>query len=74
MEMLKDINGKESAKRIWANRILWTALSMVWVYFIVFIGGIIFEKSEMVHEFPISLWLTLFGSGLAPLGMTVFEV
>ena len=72
MEMLKDINGKDSSKRIWANRLLWTALVMVWIYFIVFIGGIIMGKPE-IYEFPWELFLTLLGSGLTPLGMTLFE-
>ncbi len=72
MEMLKDINGKESSKRIWSNRILWVALLMVIIYFITFIGAIVLGKAP-IEKFPWEIWITLFGSGLAPLGMTLFE-
>ena len=71
-EQFLDINRKKSIKRIWANRLLWTALAMVWVYFTVFIASIVLERGP-IEKFPFELWLILFGSGLTPLGMTLWE-
>jgi hypothetical protein len=72
MEMLKDINGKDSSKRIWANRILGVSLLMAVVWFIVIVGGVILGKTISI-PFPYEMWFPLLGSGLASLGLTLWE-
>ena len=72
MSTTKDINGKESAKRKWAARYLWTALAMGVFYFISsIVAGFLGVKLEF--HFPYEIWYGIAGGGFAMIGITIFE-
>ena len=69
-----DINGKESAKRAWAKKLLWTALVMVWIYTLLWTYATV--KEMVTPDIPDSLlqmWFGLAGGGLTALGLTLGE-
>lgn len=67
-----DVNGKESSKRYWANRVMIISLSMVVIhYLLTLIFAIV--KPEINIPFPTEVWYGLIGSGFALLGITIFE-
>lgn len=72
MDTLKDINGKDSAKRLWASRYLTAGLFMAIIHFVAgIIMGIL--KIEFTFNFPFEIWFGLVGGGFAALGLTIFE-
>lgn len=72
MEMLKDINGKDSSKRIWANRLLWIGVITFAIKF-----GVdtidAFAQEDYVLNFPTELWIYIMSTGLIALGFTLAE-
>ena len=70
--MLKDINGKKSAKRVWAGRYLGVGLGMALVWFVVYVGSLFVEK-EFTLKFPYEMWYGIVGFGSAIIGVTIFE-
>lgn len=72
MEALQDINGKPSAKRLWAGRYLLAALLMIFIHFLADIGGSIFGYKYSVN-FPTEIWYGMVGGGFGILGVTIFE-
>lgn len=72
MEINKDINGKESSKRVWAGRYLGLGLLMASIYFLAGIGLSVLGK-EMLFTFPAEIWYGLLGLGGGLLGVTIFE-
>ena len=71
-KMFEDINGKESAKRVWANRLLWVGVGTFIIKFIVDVIDA-FCMKEYVLTFPTELWIYIMGAGLAALGFTLAE-
>lgn len=71
-EMLRDINNKTSAKRVWASRYLWVGLVMAAIWFLVYVGSVFVEK-DFTLSFPYELWFGVVGFGSAILGVTIFE-
>ena len=71
-KMLKDINGKKSAKRVWAGRYLFVGLAMAMIWFVVYVGSLFVEK-EFTLKFPYEMWYGIVGFGSAILGVTIFE-
>lgn len=71
MSVSKDINGKESSKRLWAKRFLSLGFVIAILFFLIWI--IAFFKEVDMPEFPLDIWLGImsFGSGLGI--STVFE-
>ena len=72
METLKDVNGKESSKRLWAGRYLWVALFMALGHFIAGVLSGIFGWDYSV-TFPHEIWYGMVGGGFGILGFTIFE-
>jgi hypothetical protein len=70
-EYLKDINGKISIKRIWANRLIWIGVAMNIVYFILWCHAYYSEKKLL--EYPTEMIWGMLGSGLGAIGLTVVE-
>lgn len=82
----QDINGKESAKRKWASRLLWiTVLSYIF-YFILSVTFSIFVyyslEEDLRGEFKVielmtpylkEMWIWITVGGIGSLGLTVFE-
>ncbi len=72
MEQFNDINGKESMKRIWANRILWVSLGTFILKVLISVIDAFSEK-QYIMSFPTELWMYLTGMGLLALGFTLGE-
>jgi hypothetical protein len=72
MDKNKDINGKESSKRVWANRILWTTVITLIGYILL---SILFSMIgiPLAFEFPFEAWGGLLTSGTAMQTSTLFE-
>lgn len=71
-ESIKDVNGKESSKRVWAGRYLFTALFMAVGHFIAGVLSSIFGF-EYSASFPHEIWYGMVGGGFGILGFTIFE-
>jgi len=70
--MLNDINGKPSAKRIWANRLLWIGVSTFIIKFVIDIINA-FTTEDYILTFPKELWIYIMAAGLGALGFTLGE-
>jgi hypothetical protein len=70
-DYLKDINGKISIKRVWANRLIWIGMIMNILYFIVWVHSYYTEKPLPVY--PTEMIWGMLGSGLVAIGVTVWE-
>jgi len=70
--MLKDINGKESSKRIWASRFLWTGLAIFGIKVFVALVDVFTEK-QYTFDFPTEQWLYIMGAGMLAMGFTLAE-
>ena len=71
-ETLKDVNGKESSKRLWASRYLLAALIMGVGHFLAGVLAGIFGWNYTA-PFPHEIWYGMVGGGFAILGVTIFE-
>lgn len=74
MSIHEDINGKVSSKRAWARKLLWTALSIVWIYTLLW--GYTTLRELTPPDMPdalIQMWFGLAGGGLTALGLTLGE-
>ena len=72
MEANKDVNGKESSKRVIAFRFLNLALIMAIVYFLVVVyHG--FRGTTLNVSFPFEMWYGLLALGGGAVGLTIFE-
>lgn len=72
MDALKDVNGKDSSKRLWAGRYLLAALFMAIGHFISGVAGSIFGF-DYSFEFPHEIWYGMVAGGFSILGVTIFE-
>lgn len=72
MDALKDINGKDSIKRLWANRYLWLGFAMPIIYILSTVISNFFGK-QILFVFPYEIWYGVLGFGAAALGLTIFE-
>lgn len=72
MEALQDVNGKPSAKRLWAGRYLLAALFMAVGHFLAGVAGSIFGF-EYNFGFPSDIWYGMVAGGFGILGVTIFE-
>ena len=72
MNMLKDINGKESSKRIWASRFLWVGLAIFGIKVFVALVDVFTEK-QYTFDFPTEQWLYIMGAGMLAMGFTLAE-
>lgn len=71
-EMLTDVNGKESSKRVWASRYLTVGLAMSVAWFLAHLVFSILKK-EISFTFPYEMWYGILGFGAVLLGVTIFE-
>lgn len=71
-EMNKDIDGKRSAKRVWADRLLWTGLGMAVIWFGLYVR-VLYRGEVLSMEFPFEMWIGIMGSGLTAIGLTLGE-
>ena len=74
MSVKKDINGKESAKRMWATRLLTLGFFMAIFFVLIWAIALLFFKKEIT--IPISLiqmWGGIMASGTGVILGTVFE-
>jgi len=71
-DMLTDINGKDSAKRIWGGRYLTVGLIMAIIWFIVYLGSVFVDK-EFKIIFPYEMWYGIVGLGAGLIGIGIFE-
>ena len=71
-EMLTDVNGKESAKRVWAGRYLVVGLAMAVVWFLAHLVLNIIQI-PFSWTFPYEMWYGIVGFGAIALGVTIFE-
>ena len=74
MSVHKDINGKESSKRLWARRLL-TLGYLLAIFFVLMwtIAFFFFEKEIVFPTFLRDIWLGLMASGTGVIFGTVFE-
>ena len=72
MDAIKDVNGKDSAKRLWAGRYLLAALVMGFGHWLGTELSGIFGFEYNVH-FPTEIWYGMVGGGFGILGFTIFE-
>ncbi len=63
MSVLKDENGRESLKRIWANRSYWIAMILSIIMF--FMGWFFVAKSESLIIYAVGFVLSIGGVGVA---------
>lgn len=70
-----DIEGKESSKRHWAEKLLKNGIAMAWIAFLVESFVVLFNviKCNEYHEIPTQLVWALFGTGATALGLTLGE-
>ena len=70
--MLTDVNGKESAKRIWGSRYLTLGLAMSVVWFL---AHIVLNVMQIPFNwtFPYEMWYGVVGFGAALIGISIFE-
>ena len=74
MSVRQDINGKDSSKRMWANRFL--SLGFFMVIFFVAVWGVLIIFTDKVIDFPdklMEMWIYLMGFGTSILLGTLFE-
>lgn len=80
----QDVNGKESAKRKWASRLLWVAIYSFLVYSAVITGvgsytyltmedPSKFKVVELMSPYIKDMWIWIMVGGFASLGLTIFE-
>jgi multidrug transporter EmrE-like cation transporter len=72
MSTTKDVNGKDSHKRKWSAKYLFTALAMGVLYFISLVIAS-FIGIKLNFQFPYELWFGIAGIGGGLAGFTVFE-
>ncbi len=74
MSTSKDINGKESSKRLWAKRLLTLGILLA-IFFILMwaIAFLFFEKEIIFPTFLRDIWLGIMGAGTSVIIGTVFE-
>ena len=74
MSVKKDINGKESAKRMWATRLLTLGYLMA-IFFVLMwaVAFLFFEKEITFPTFLRDIWLGLMAAGTGVILGTVFE-
>lgn len=82
----QDINGKDSAKRKWASRLLWITILSYIFYFIISVSFSIFvyyttdenlrgefKVIELMTPYLKEMWIWIAIGGFASLGLTIFE-
>ena len=80
----QDVNGKESAKRKWASRLLWVSIITFISYGILItsIGSFTyltmedktqFEIVELISPYLKEMWIWIMVGGFGALGLTIFE-
>ena len=74
MSVKQDINGKQSAKRLWATRLLTLGYLMA-IFFVVMWGVafLFFDKEIIFPTFLRDVWLGLMAAGTGVILGTVFE-
>ena len=70
--MNKDIDGKNSSKRIWSGRIVGVALIMASIWFGVYVRALLLGE-ELSMEFPFEMWFGLMGAGVSGFGLVLGE-
>lgn len=74
MSLKQDINGKESAKRMWATRLLTLGYIMAIFFVLMWSVAFFFFKKEITFPtFLRDIWLGIMGSGTSVIIGTVFE-
>ena len=80
----QDINGKDSAKRKWASRLLWVSIISFLLYgiLILSIGAFTYLRMEDKADFKVvelltpylkEMWIWIMVGGFGSLGLTIFE-
>ena len=74
MSVKHDINNKESAKRMWATRLLTLGYLMA-IFFVLMwaVMELFFEKKIVFPTFLRDIWLGIMGAGTSVIIGTVFE-
>ena len=72
MDTIKDVNGKDSSKRVWGSRYLLAALIMAVGHFLAGVISPIFGW-DYSAAFPYEIWYGMVGGGFGILGFTIFE-
>ncbi len=74
MGIRHDVNGKESAKRMWATRLLMLGFVLA-IFFVLMwtIAYLFFEKEIIFPTFLRDIWLGVMGAGTSVIFGTAFE-